>query len=239
MTTSGVVLVDQRRAPTSRRTGRTPRRRPPGPAARASTSLHVGLRLDQPGRVVRRAQERDVPAGARAIDVDRTSSRSSVKSAPAFAFDDRRAGEPGDVAVQLVGRLERGHACGRDRRTRAAASAAPRSSRWRRTPGRGARRATRRSPRAAPCAAVGIAVPFDPRQLGGERVAPRRRRRRRRLVGVQPHPHVDLGRVVALEGAQVVADGSPSAQAATIPTASGRRSGSRRFRSGDAPDWRR
>ena len=55
-------------------------------------------------------------------------------------------------------------------------------------------------------AAIGIAMPFDARQLGGERVAPRHGGRQRRLVGVEPHTDVDLRRVVALEGAQVVAD---------------------------------
>ena len=53
--------------------------------------------------------------------------------------------------------------------------------------------------------AVGIAVPFDAAQLGGERLGELGRRPDGRLVGVEPHLDVDLRRVVAVQQAQVVA----------------------------------
>ena len=125
----------------------------------------------------------------------------------AFALDHCRAGEPGDVPVQLVGRLERGHPSsgagvgqqqGLQHLVGAVGCEHLVGTHMVRVGDRGAQRRS---------TAVGVAMPFDPRQLGSERVAPRRGWRCGRLVGVEPHPHVDLGRVIALESSQVVAYG--------------------------------
>ena len=133
-------------------------------------------------------EHRNVTAGRAASTTRRASAGSSVKSARPLALDDGGAGDAGDVGVQLVRRLERDDGCGRARRRSAAASAAPRSSRWRRTPARA------RTPcqsaiaaRSAVAVAVGVAPPVDRRQLGRQLGPPVRRRRVRRLVGVQPH----------------------------------------------------
>ena len=50
--------------------------------------------------------------------------------------------------------------------------------------------------------AVRVAMPLDPAQLAGEALGERGRRRLGRLVGVEPHLHVDLRRVVALHRAR-------------------------------------
>src|SRR5581483_191421 len=52
---------------------------------------------------------------------------------------------------------------------------------------------------------VGVALERKRTQLVEQRIAPRVRRRVRRLVGVEPHGHVDLRRVVTLEVAEVIA----------------------------------
>ena len=119
----------------------------------------------------------------------------------ALALGHRGAGEPGDVAVQLVRRLERGHGAPgpgvrEQQRLQHLVAAVGREHLV------GAH-AVQRGDAVAQLGggAVGIAVPLHPGQLGGERVAPRGGRREGRLVGVQAHAHVDLRRVVALEGA--------------------------------------
>ena len=109
VTTRGVDS-STRSAPTSRRTAPYASSTTSSPGSAASTARDVGGRLDEPGRVVRRAQERDGRLGF-ARSRATAASRSSVKSARALALDHGGAGEPGDVAVQLVGRLERGDAC--------------------------------------------------------------------------------------------------------------------------------
>ena len=111
MTTSGTVLVDQRQ----RRPGRElavglvddhePRR------ARSMHLAHGGLRLHHARGVVGRAQERDDRAclgqhPAHLVEVEREVRRP-------LALDDGGPGDAGDVAVQLVGRLERGDGAAR------------------------------------------------------------------------------------------------------------------------------
>ncbi len=132
------------------------------------------------------------------LDQPTASSRSRVKSA---ARSPSATVAPVSRAIgRAVGRSARTwRPCGRARRRSTAASATPRCSRWRRTPGPAERRWSRRSPPQRPGGTIRVTVPLDPRQLGGERVAPGRRRGERRLVGVQPDAHVDLRRVVPLE----------------------------------------
>ena len=200
-------------APTSRRTGRRPRRRRPGPATVPSSSRDASDRLDEPGRVVRRAEERDV----RLRDARRPGEprpRSSVKSAARSPSTTVGPGDPGDVAVQLVRRLERGHGAARPgvgEQQRLQHLVRPVGGEHH--VGATRRAASAIAARSVGRGAVGVAVPLDPRQLGREGIAPRGRRRERRLVGVQPHADVDLWRVVPLERAQVVADGDHAGEA--------------------------
>ena len=105
MTTSGRPRR-RGRAPSSRRTGRRPRRRRAA-RARRRAAARPRRRLDEPGRVVRRAQERDGRPGARSrrarpVEVER-------EVGAALPLDHRGAGDPGDLGVQLIGRLERRH----------------------------------------------------------------------------------------------------------------------------------
>ncbi len=121
-------------------------------------------------------------------------------------LDHGRARDAPDVTVQLVRRLERGDGAagtgvreqhGLDHLVRPVGGE---DLRWVDSVPVGDRGAQRRR------RPIGVAVPLDAGQLSRERVAPGGRRRGRRLVGVQPDADVDLRGVVALEGAQVVAD---------------------------------
>ena len=60
---------------------------------------------------------------------------------------------------------------------------------------------------------VGVSVPIDSRQFGGQGVAPGHWRRKRRFIGVQANRNINLGRVIALEGAQIVTNRNHFAEA--------------------------
>jgi hypothetical protein len=176
---------------------------------------HVGLRLDQTGGVVRRAEERH--HRRRAGDTRCTSARSSEKSAArspsATVAPVRWAMWP----CNLVRGLEGGDGAagageGEQQRLQHLVADPLAANTW-----SAGRRGARRCPRAARGRPIRVAVPLHPRQLGGERVAPCRRWRERRFVGVQPHVDLHLWGVVALEGAEVVADGH-TGHVATLPT---------------------
>ena len=151
-------------------------------------------------------EHRNVTAGAASPMTSRAASTSSEKSSRRSPSTTVAPGDPGDVPVQLVRRLERDDRPDPARHRSAAASAAPRSTRSPRTPARGAHRATGRWPHAAGGRPVRVAVPLDRRHRLGQLVSPRLGRRQRRLVGVQPDVDVDLEGVVALERPQVGTD---------------------------------
>ena len=114
--------------------------------------------------------------------------------------------------MQRVGRLEYRHRPDPGPRRRATGTAAPRWSRWRRTRGSGSTPWNRPRARAQlGGVAVGIAVEVDVAQLVAELVEPLRRGWQRGLVGVEPHLHVDLRRVVPRQHGEVGAqrDGAP------------------------------
>ena len=201
MTTSGVVVVDQperrprRELPVGLVDDQQPvdrlgQRRAPRRTVASASTMPVGLLGEQ-----RNATDGPASASTRAhlVEVEREVGGAARPRRPSVPR------QPGDVAVQRVGRLP-----DRGARARAAVgeqqrSAAPRWSRWPRTPGRAS----------TPCSRA------DGRpQLGGgrdrgsgasrSRRRPRRRRGARpaggglgRLVGVEPDLHVDLRRVVA------------------------------------------
>ena len=202
------VVVDQRRAPTSRRTGRTPRRPPAARRRTTACSTASTLAVGSTRPVGLLGEHRNVTIGRCSATAASAASRSSEKSAARSPLDDRGAGEPGDVAVQLVRRLERGHRAaragvGEQQRLQHLVRSVGREhlirphavqrgdlgaqARW--PPGRGSG-ATRTRDSSAANASRHAAG-------GGDG----------RLVGVQPHADVDLRRVVPLEGAEVVADG--------------------------------
>ena len=160
--------------------------------------------LDHPGGVVGRAEERD---GRRRLGEDAPHLvEVEGEVVGALADGDAGAGDAGDVAVQRVGGLEHGR--------RAAGAAVGEAQRLEHLVGAVGgedllgrrRRGGRRWPRAGRGSdAVGVAVPLERGQLGGERVGEAGRRRLGRLVGVEADGHVDLGRVVALHEREVVA----------------------------------
>ncbi len=124
-----------------------------------------------------------------------------------LALDHLRAGDPSDVAMELVGRLERhgralrpavGEQEGLQHLVRpvggedlVGTDAVPLGDR---------RPQLERGP-------VRVAVPLDGGERGRQLLAPALGRRVRRLVDVEPHGDVDAGRVVPRERPHVVARG--------------------------------
>ena len=136
-----------------------------------------------------------------------TSSGSSSKSSVRLTGGHLGAGDHGDMPVQRVGGLEEGR-----RPTRAAVGeqealqdlVGPVGAEQ--LIGSDPVRPGHRGPQLGRLA-IGVPVELDATQFVPERLEPRVGRREGRLVGVEPHLHVDLGRVIAVQADQVRPDG--------------------------------
>ena len=178
---------------------------PGGGAAIGHRGDQVGVG-DEPGRVVGRTEEHHARAlGQDAVDL--VAFEGEVV-AP-LPRDDPGAGDPGQVAVHGIGRLEGrrgpsrsavGQEHGLEDLVGAVGAEDP-------VEGRGVVVSQRRPQ--GDGLAVGVAVPGHVGQRRGQLVDPGGRRADRRFVGVQPHRDVELGRVVPGHEGQVAAGLDP------------------------------
>ena len=136
---------------------------------------HVGLRLHQPGGVVRRAEEGDDRVGSGAHPAHLVEVQGEV--AASLSFDHRRTRDPGDVAVELIGGLEGRHRAagageGEQQRLQDLVGAVGREDLRRFHAVQGGDRLTQRRR-----GAIGIPVPLEAGELSRERILPSGRRR--------------------------------------------------------------
>ncbi len=146
----------------------------------------------------------------------------------AFALDGPGAGDPGQMAVECIGRLERQNRsarAGKGEQNGLQDLVGP--VRNEDLIGSESVELADPRPQGGGCP-IRVAMPLDRRHRLGNGLRERRRRRCRCLIGVQPHLDVDLGRVVALERREVVSDtGRVTSLASSRPTPPADRSAER------------